>query len=63
MASAGTLELALYDQKYKNLTHLYFSKDWLKRVADKAGCSVRFYNQSIDGYGLNAYRFNAVFLV
>lgn len=61
LASAGTLELALYDQKYRHLTHLRYTREWFQDLADRAGCSVRFYNQSIEGYGLNEFRFNAVF--
>jgi UDP-glucuronate 4-epimerase len=55
------LPLGMYEKKYKGLTHLFYDKRWFRAVAMKQGYSVRFYTQSIKGYGMNDFRFNAVF--
>ena len=56
----GHLSEAAYAERYKGLDHLYLDRDWLRDTLLRAGaCTVEIEDQSIEGYGNAAYRFNA----
>ena len=52
----------VYEIKYKNLKHLYYSKDWLKKIGDKFNLETEIFDQNIEGYNSNDYRFNCIYL-
>ncbi|HBE16106.1 MAG TPA: class I SAM-dependent methyltransferase [Cyanobacteria bacterium UBA11149] len=54
----GMIGDAEYEEKYRGLDHLYFSKDWFQEVLAAEGVRVKIEDQDIPGYGNSQYRFN-----
>lgn len=49
-----------YQVKYANLAHLYYRRDFFRNAAHQLGFTADIFDQSINGYAQNAYRFNCV---
>jgi trans-aconitate methyltransferase len=49
---------AEYLERYKNLDHLYYSKDWFEQIASDQGFKVIVEDQTLKNYGNSDYRFN-----
>lgn len=52
--------LGEYDKKYNNLKHLYYDKQYFYNFAEEHKCSCSVFDQNIQGYGNNRYRFNCI---
>ena len=52
-----TMGKAEYEKKYKDLDHLYFSKDWFAEILGSA-FKVEVFDQDLGGYGNSRFRFN-----
>lgn len=60
-ARAGALPAGEYEKKYSGLRHKYYSRKWIEDMGGRYGCRVQIFDQQIDGYGNNRFRFNALF--
>lgn len=40
----GSLNEGEYDKKYKNLNHLFYTKDWFKEFAQNNNCNIEIYD-------------------
>lgn len=49
---------AEYEKKYKDLNHLYYSKDWFGQVLSTAAVKITIEDQYIENYSNSQYRFN-----
>jgi trans-aconitate methyltransferase len=49
-----------YEAKYKGLEHLYYSKGWFQEKLSKHKCHFEIFDQNINDYGNNDFRFNVV---
>lgn len=47
-----------YDEKYRNLPKLFYSKDFFADFAKKHGMEIKFVNSNMDGYWNNKFVFN-----
>ena len=56
----GMMGEAEYEEKYRGLDHLYFSKDWFLEVLATEAVKVTIEDQDIRGYGNSQYRFNVL---
>jgi trans-aconitate methyltransferase len=56
-AEIGEVE---YAKRYKNLDHLYYSKDWFLENATRSGFRVEIEDQTWENYGNSDVRFNAL---
>ncbi|MCP2727691.1 class I SAM-dependent methyltransferase [Symplocastrum sp. BBK-W-15] len=56
----GMMGEAEYEEKYRGLDHLYFSKDWFREVLANLSVEVTIEDQDIRGYGNSQYRFNVL---
>lgn len=54
----GQLGADDYTFKYAGLDHLYFDREWFKKVLRGMDLEIRTKDQNIPGYGHNPYRFN-----
>jgi trans-aconitate methyltransferase len=54
----GMMGEAEYEEKYRGLDHLYFSKNWFREVLATEDVKVTIEDQDIRGYGNSDYRFN-----
>ena len=50
-----------YEQKYKNLNHLFYEKEWFINLAKKYNLKVKIIDQDYKKYGYAKYRFNAIY--
>ena len=57
-ARRGVMGDAEYEAHYHGLDHLYFDRQWFARVLSGLPARVDVVDQSLAGYGNNAYRFN-----
>lgn len=57
----GTMTKSEYNRKYKDLQHLYFPKQFWKKLAERNNLSCQIEQQNIEGYCNNEYRYNVVF--
>lgn len=58
-ARRQTMDEETYRRRYRGLDHLYFERTWFQSaLAGLGAVRVNICNQSIDGYGNSAYRFN-----
>lgn len=51
---------AEYEEMYRGLDHLYYSKDWFRQVLATEPVSVTIEDQNIQSYGNSQYRFNVL---
>lgn len=51
----------IYDKDYKELKHLYYSKNWMYQIGQKFNLKVKIFDQIIENYNSNQYRFNCIF--
>lgn len=58
LSRRGALEVAEYEEKYKNLQHLYYPTSFFENFALKHHLAYSVTEQSIEGYSQSAYRFN-----
>ncbi len=49
-----------YEEKYKNLDHLFYEKKWFIRMANKYGLKIRFFDQEKSSNINSAFRFNVI---
>ncbi len=56
----GELPLGEYDVKYKGLEHLYYSKSWFQEKLAEHNCHLEIFDQNMNDYGNNHFRFNVV---
>lgn len=49
---------AEYEEKYRGLEHLYYSKEWFQQVLANKPVKVMIEDQAIKNYGNSRYRFN-----
>jgi trans-aconitate methyltransferase len=49
-----------YAAAYEGLHHLYYPKSFFENIASDAGCRIRIFPQSIEGYRNSAYRYNVL---
>ena len=56
----GSLSVGEYENKYRELNHLYYDKDWFKNLAEKNSCTVNIFDQKIEAYGNSNFRFNVM---
>lgn len=49
-----------YEEKYAGLGHLYFERQWFRQFAINRGLDVELWQQDIDGYAQNRFRFNCI---
>lgn len=61
-ARRGALSPGEYEEKYKGLNHLYYDKDWFYGTGKRLNCTVEIFDQDIENYGNNAFRFNVVMI-
>lgn len=54
----GKMGEAEYEEKYRGLEHLYFSKDWFDQVLANEAVTLTVEDQNIPGYRNSDYRFN-----
>lgn len=47
-----------YEERYKNLAHRYYQRDWFYTIAAANGFDCTINDQAIDGYAQNQFRFN-----
>ena len=47
-----------YDMKYRDLKHLFYSKDWFRSIAEELGLAIKISDQDFKDYGNSALRFN-----
>jgi SAM-dependent methyltransferase len=52
-----------YDDKYKDLQHLYYPKEWWQGVGDSLGIKTAIYDQAIPGYENSAFRYNVTYIL
>lgn len=60
-ARAAALPAGEYERKYRGLRHQYYSRHWCEEIGVRLGCRVEIFDQEIEHYGNNRYRFNALF--
>ncbi|AOX00673.1 methyltransferase type 12 [Moorena producens PAL-8-15-08-1] len=51
---------AEYEQRYRGLDHLYYSKDWFQQVLATESVQVTTEDQCLQGYDNSKYRFNVL---
>lgn len=56
----GKLGSGEYKEKYKGLEHLYYSREWFDQMAEIYNCKIEIFDQNINDYGNNDFRFNVV---
>lgn len=56
----GALNQGEYDEKYKNLNHLFYEKNWFIEFAKKNNCQVQIEDQNIQNYLNSSLRFNVI---
>jgi len=49
-----------YQEKYKDLDHLFYDKQWFQDIADEFNIECDIFDQSFKGYGNSELRFNVV---
>lgn len=59
-ARRGALSPGEYEEKYKGLNHLYYDKAWFYETGKKHNCTVEIFDQNIEDYGNNTFRFNVI---
>jgi len=47
-----------YSDKYTELQHLYYSKEWWCNILNDLGVNYKIYEQNIQGYGNSQWRYN-----
>jgi len=50
-----------YKSKYSTLKHLFYEKDWFRKIANQEDYEVEIFDQNIEGYINSGFRFNVVF--
>ena len=50
-----------YEQKYKDLSHLFYEKEWFIGLAKKYNLKVKIIDQDYKKYDYAKYRFNAIY--
>lgn len=59
-ARRGFLPEGEYERLYRDLPHLYYSRDWFPDFAKMHACHLEIFDQEINGYGNSQFRFNVV---
>jgi trans-aconitate methyltransferase len=49
-----------YEKRYAGLNHLYFKRSWFREFGVRKGLEVQIWQQDIEGYGYNEFRFNCI---
>ena len=49
-----------YKKKYKDLNHLFFSKEWFERIAESKGLKINVFDTDFEDYPMANYKFNVV---
>ena len=49
-----------YEEKYRGLNHLYYSRHWFYDQGRKKGLKINVFNQKINNYGNSEFRFNCI---
>ncbi len=47
-----------YERKYKDLNHLFYTKNWFRSIAEELGLNIEIVDQEFEGYGNSHFRFN-----
>ena len=50
-----------YKMRYTGLEHQYYDKDWFRKIGEKYNLETIIFDQNIDQYKNNNYRFNCIF--
>lgn len=61
-ARRRSLSKGEYKKKYEGLSHLYYDKNWFYKLGKEYNYKVRIFNQNINNYGNNRFRFNVVII-
>ncbi|CAM3340403.1 Methyltransferase domain-containing protein [Saccharibacillus brassicae] len=56
----GALSSGEYEKKYSGLDHLFYEREFVSRVLKDQDATVRIFDQQIENYGNNKFRFNVV---
>ena len=49
-----------YEKRYAGLQHLYFNRSWFREFGRIKGLGVEMWQQDIESYGYNQFRFNCI---
>ncbi|CAM4393373.1 methyltransferase domain-containing protein [Saccharibacillus endophyticus] len=56
----GALSDGEYEKKYSGLDHLFYDRDFVSDVLKGKNATIRVFDQQIENYGNNKFRFNVV---
>jgi len=56
----GSLSEGEYEKKYAGLSHLFYDREFVNRVLANRKYTVKTYDQNIENYGNNKFRYNVV---
>lgn len=49
-----------YEEKYRGLEHLYYSRDWFRQLAERRGYCCELFDQCVPNYAQSEFRFNCL---
>lgn len=55
-----TMSKEEYEEKYKGLDHLFFSKDFFRKIAKEENMEIEIWDQDFEKYNNSQFRFNVV---
>jgi SAM-dependent methyltransferase len=56
----GQMSLDEYEEKYKDLDHLFYKKEWFLEIAEERNLKIDIFDQDFSSYGNSNLRFNVV---
>ncbi len=56
----GALSDGEYENKYNNLDHLFFSKQFFIEFSNSKGLEIEIFDQNINNYSNGNFRFNVI---
>ena len=51
-----------YEEKYRGLEHLYYSREWFRQLAERRGYRCELFGQCVPNYAQSSFRFNCLII-
>ena len=56
----GDMTVKEYEEKYKGLEHMFYSKEWFYTIAEELDIDISIFNQTFKNYTNSSLRFNVI---
>ena len=56
----GSMHKKEYQKKYSGLEHMFYDKNWFKKIANEMNCNIEIFDQTFVKYSNSELRFNVI---